>query len=438
MPQLDGLIDETEEPIDVWTTVDLPMQAAAQKAVRAHAPDGAQGALVAIDRGGAVRALVGGLDYRTSNYNRAVTAVRQPGSAWKLFVYLAALEAGFTPDDMVSDEPVQIGGWAPRNSGETYAGDITVRTAFAYSKNTVAAQIGNELGFGSIASMARRMGVTTPINVQPSMVLGTSETRLIEMTRAFAIVGNHGRDVKPYGIVKIATVDGRVLYHKKESAGEPLLDDNVVAGMLDLLSAAVETGTGSAAQIGRPVAGKTGTTNSNKDGLFFGLSSGMTTGVWFGRDDAKPIKELQGGRAPARAFAQFMGFAVANRPEESFDTDMIAPEWSEDAEGQGLDAITPNAPLVDANGVPIEPGPDGMPVGGDAGAMSREDILKRALGDGPSDMDRALGRGFKPAADRLRARAASPFRRCYPAEGRILTRPYPALGNNGYQRPIGR
>lgn len=397
MPQLDTLIDETEEPIDVWTTVDLGMQSAAQNAVRAHAPSGAQGAMVAIDRGGAVRALVGGLDYRTSNYNRAVTALRQPGSAWKLFVYLAALEAGFSPDDLVSDEPVSIGGWAPKNSGGTYAGEITVRTAFAYSKNTVAAQIGNELGFGSIASMARRMGITTPINTQPSMVLGSAETRLIEMTRAFAIIDNRGYDVKPFGITKVATVDGSVLYERKDGLGEPLLDGNVVAGMLDLLSTAVETGTGGAAQIGRPVAGKTGTTNSNKDGLFFGFSSGMTTGVWYGRDDAKPISELQGGRAPARAFAQFMGYAVASRPEEGFDTDMIAPDWTEEEEGEGVIPEPDMSQQFDEFGNLIEPTPD-VVVDEAEGALTREQIIERALGEERSAMDRALEGDADPIA----------------------------------------
>ena len=399
MPQLDTLIDETEEPIDVWTTVDIGMQASAQNALRAHAPAGAQGALVAIDRNGAVRALVGGLDYRTSNYNRAITAVRQPGSAWKLFVYLAALEAGFNPEDRVVDEPISIGGWAPKNSGGRFAGEMSVRQAFALSKNTVAAQIGNEIGFGTVASMARRLGISTPISTSPSMVLGSSETRLIEMTRAFAIVGNNGRDVAPYGILKVATVDGKVLYHKKESVGEPLLDDNVTSGMLDLLVSAVNSGTGGAAQIGRPVAGKTGTTNSNKDGLFFGLSSGLTTGVWYGRDDAKAVEELQGGRAPARAFAQFMRYAVANRPEEGFDTDMIPLEWGEEVDGIGEgETLDPDAPIFDEFGNMIDPTVDGVPLGDDAGGLTREQVIERALGKTPSDMDRALEGDLTPPA----------------------------------------
>ncbi|MEW6577426.1 MAG: transglycosylase domain-containing protein, partial [Pseudomonadota bacterium] len=155
LPQLDNLIDETEKPIDVWTTLDLGMQRAATDAIRNGVPRGAQGALVSIDRDGAVRAMVGGTDYATSNYNRAVTALRQPGSAWKVFVYLAALEAGYRPEDKVVDEAVTISGWSPRNSSGTYSGEITLRTAFAYSKNTVAAKLGEEIGTSSVASMAR-------------------------------------------------------------------------------------------------------------------------------------------------------------------------------------------------------------------------------------------------------------------------------------------
>ena len=177
----------------MWTTLDLNMQRAADAAVRANAPKNAQGALVAIDRDGSVRAMVGGTDYVASIYNRSTQAVRQPGSAFKLFVYLAALEAGHKPEDSIVDEPVTINGWSPRNSSGANRGPMTLRTAFAYSVNTIAAKLGQEIGFGTIADMARRFGITTPVDTHPAMVLGTSDVRLIDMTRAFASVSQQGR-----------------------------------------------------------------------------------------------------------------------------------------------------------------------------------------------------------------------------------------------------
>jgi penicillin-binding protein 1A len=327
LPQLDLLLPDNTQPIEVWTTLDPKMQAAATKAIETNTPKGAQGALVSMDRDGAVLAMVGGTDYVTSNYNRAVNAVRQPGSAFKLFVYLAALEAGYTPNDRVVDEPVTIDGWSPRNSSRDYAGEIDVRTAFAYSKNTVAAQLGNEVGFSAVAGIARRFGITTPISTVPSMVLGTNDVRVIDMTRAFAAVAARGRAVEPYGITKVQSIDGTVLYERKQKEGGLLVPNYVAAGITDLLQTAVSTGTGRAAQIGRPVAGKTGTTNSNKDGWFLGFSSGITTGVWMGRDDARAVPSLQGGTAPARAFAAYMQVAVAGRPIEAFDTEVTLPAW---------------------------------------------------------------------------------------------------------------
>lgn len=356
LPQLDLLIDETVAPIEVWTTLDLGMQRAATNAIQTGAPAGAQGALVAIDRDGAVRAMVGGTDYVTSNYNRATQAVRQPGSAWKLFVYMAALEAGYTPNDTVTDEPVTINGWTPRNSGDRYAGDMSVRNAFAYSKNTVAAAIGNDIGTSTIANMARRFGVTTPINTNPSMVLGTSDVRLLDMTRAFASVNAKGVAVTPFGITKVTTMKGKVLYQSKFDGSRVLVDPWVAAGITDLMQTAVQAGTGRAAQIGRPVAGKTGTTSSNKDGWFLGFSSGLTTGVWMGRDDAKPVRGLQGGRAPAAAFAAFMKVAVAKRKVEKFDTELVLPEWQLEPGEEELFGAPEDGIYVDENGMPIETG----------------------------------------------------------------------------------
>ena len=390
LPQLDNLIDETEKPIDVWTTLDLGMQRAATDAIRNGVPRGAQGALVSIDRDGAVRAMVGGTDYATSNYNRAVTALRQPGSAWKVFVYLAALEAGYRPEDKVVDEAVTIGGWSPRNSSGTYSGEITLRTAFAYSKNTVAAKLGEEIGTSSVASMARRFGITTPISTTPAMVLGSSDTRVLDMTRAFASIAARGKSVTPYAISKVTTIDGDVIYQHRPSRQIQLVEDYVAGAMTDLMQSAVATGTGRAASIGRPVAGKTGTTSSNKDGWFLGFSSGLTTGVWMGRDDARAVGNLQGGTAPAAAWANFMRVAVARRPVENFDTDVTFPERLEDEEmmlGEDGEEI-----LVDENGMPIE----GMP--GDAGGIPPEMMEPEPLDE--AWIDEALGRSGRDGENR--------------------------------------
>ena len=358
LPQLDMLLGETDQPIEVWTTLDVKLQSAATDAIQRNVPGGAQGALVSMDRDGAVLALVGGTDYVTSNYNRAVNAVRQPGSAWKLFVYLAALEAGYTPNAEVVDEAVTIEGWSPRNSGGGFAGKIDVRTAFAYSKNTVAAQLGQEVGFSTVAAMAKRLGITTPITTVPSMVLGTNEVRLIDITRAFATVSAKGRAVEPYGIVKVTTTDGKVLYQREKKDGAVVVPAHVAAGITDMLQSAVSVGTGKAAQIGRPVAGKTGTTTANKDGWFLGFSSGVTTGVWMGRDDDRPVAGLQGGTAPARAFASYMKIAVAGRPVEKFETDATMPAWQLEPDDEVLLSGSPDDyRYVDEQGNLVDPLP---------------------------------------------------------------------------------
>ena len=361
LPQLDTLIDESSAPIEVWTTLDPRMQTAAERAISANTPDRAQGALVAIDRDGAVRAMIGGRDYVDSIYNRATQAERQPGSAFKLFVYLAALESGMKPTDTIVDEPVTIDGWTPRNSTRTHAGPVSLREAFARSINTVSAKIGAQLGFGTIADMARRFGITTRISTFPSMVLGTSDVRLIDMTRAFASVANQGVSVTPYAIRRVVTADGQLLYQKDSEEGRVLVAPWVAAGMTDLLQAAVMTGTGRAAQIGRPVAGKTGTTSSNKDGWFIGFSSGLTTGVWMGRDDARPVAGLQGGTAPARAFHDFMQVAVARRPVENFHTEVPMPDWDLSAEDELYGNEVAFEPLVDEFGNPLPGQPLDIP-----------------------------------------------------------------------------
>jgi penicillin-binding protein 1A len=405
LPQLDTLIDQTSEPIDVWTTLDPGMQVAADRSIRANAPDGTQGALVAIDRDGAVRAMVGGKDYVSSIYNRATQAVRQPGSAFKLFVYLSALESGMKPTDTIIDEPVTIDGWSPRNSTRTNLGPVTLREAFSRSINTISAKIGAQVGFSTIADMARRFGITTPISTYPSMVLGSSDVRLIDMARAFASVANKGVAVTPYGIRRVVTADGRMLYQRESGEDRVLVAPWVAAEMTDLLQSAVLSGTGRAAQIGRPVAGKTGTTSSNKDGWFIGFSSGLTTGVWMGRDDARPVGGLQGGTAPARAFHDFMSVAVANRPVEQFETQVPMPDWQLTPEEEmfGDQAIDANSmqPMVDENGMPLGTPPPQQP------GYPQQQPMVRPDGTGEPNQQE-LDQAFPPQPQRQPPRQPTP------------------------------
>jgi len=244
--------------------------------------------------------------------------------------------------------------------------------------------------------MARRFGISTPINTHPSMVLGSAEVRVIDMTAAFAAVSRKGVSVQPYGITKVTTADGRLLYQRPPENGQTLVDNWVAAGITDLLQTAVNTGTGKAAQIGRPVAGKTGTTTSNKDGWFLGFSSGVTTGVWMGRDDAKPVGGLQGGRAPAKAFADYMRVAVAKRPVEAFDTEVKLPDWQLEDEGDAYLGEPGDNALTDENGMPIElpydsrpPQSDAPPAEPEAGPVLDQQWIEEQTGRQPGNKDTA-------------------------------------------------
>jgi penicillin-binding protein 1A len=414
LPQLDTLIDESVEPIEVWTTLDPNMQRLADQVVNANTPNGAQGSLVALDRDGSVRAMIGGRDYVQSIYNRATQSTRQPGSSFKLFVYLAAIEFGYTPETAVEDKPITINGWSPRNNSRSFAGAVSVRQAFAQSINTVSVRLAQEVGFRTVADIAQRFGITSKIATHPSIALGSNEVRLIDMTRAYASVANRGIAVVPYGIRRVTTAEGELLYQHEGDNSRTLVAPHVAAQMTDLLQAAVMTGTGAAAQIGRPVAGKTGTTSSNKDGWFLGFSSGLTTGVWMGRDDNRPIPGLQGGRAPARAFHDFMARAVANRPVEQFQTQVAQPEWAEPDEEVWFGAPdNGQGQFVDPEGNPSEgpapvPGPRQGPDpalppggGGDSGRLPEEpaeDELNREW------LDRAINREDEERAARRRER----------------------------------
>jgi penicillin-binding protein 1A len=319
--QIRGFADVDGRDVVVTTTLDPRMQALAEKAIDTTLDsDGQkfnveQGALVALSTDGAVRAMVGGRNYGDSQFNRATQALRQPGSSFKPIVYLAALERGLRPSDHFNDGPVKIGTWQPHNYENEYRGDVTVADAVAYSINTVAAQVIDRTGVDNVIAAARRLGITAELGRDDSLALGTSEVTLIEMTAAYAAFASGGYAAWPHGIVEIRDAHGGVLYRRSGSGAPRVIDANIAAEMNELLMGVVERGTGRAAQLpGRPVAGKTGTTQDSRDALFFGYTADLIAGVWLGNDDNSPMRKVTGGTLPARTWKAFMAPAVAGMP----------------------------------------------------------------------------------------------------------------------------
>ena len=343
--QLAGFADIGGRDVVVTTTLDSRMQALAEQAVqRTLAADGAkehvaQGALIAMSLDGAVRAMVGGKSYNASQFNRATQALRQPGSAFKPFVYLAALERGLKPGDVFNDAPVTIGDYTPRNYEGTYRGDVTVADAVAYSINTVAVQVLFRTGPENVIAAARRLGISSPLPRDASLALGTGEVSLIELTSAYAAFASGGTAAWPHGIVEIRDAHGGVLY-RREGSGAPRVVDPYVAGTMNqLLAGVIARGTGRAAALDRPDAGKTGTTQDYRDAWFVGYTADLVAGVWFGNDDNSAMKRVTGGALPARAWRAFMAPATQGMPVR----DLPAP---------GAYVASRNAPFVPGGETP--------------------------------------------------------------------------------------
>lgn len=323
VPDVVGALDQD---VIVETTIDSHLEDAAARAVTETLDKNgkkygvSQGALVAIDGTGAVRAMVGGRDYEKSQFNRAVEAKRQPGSAFKPFVYLTALEFGLTPETVRIDEPTRIGKWEPKNYEKTYRGPVTLQTALALSINTVAVQLANEVGPAGVVATAHRLGIKSDLQPNPSIALGTSEVNLLELTDSYVPFANGGYAVAPYVITSVKAVDGKVLYQRPHADAVQVIDPTYVGMMNSMLSDTLARGTGRKAAIaGWPAAGKTGTTNDSRDAWFVGYTANLTAGVWLGNDDFKPTKRMTGGSLPAEIWNRFMieahqGVAVANLP----------------------------------------------------------------------------------------------------------------------------
>ncbi|MGI9351556.1 MAG: transglycosylase domain-containing protein [Rhizobiaceae bacterium] len=321
MKQLPRLIGEFREDVVVDTTIDMDIQRKAgdliEETLKKNGKSRAvsQAALVSMTGGGAIRALVGGREYAESQFNRVTDAKRQPGSAFKPIVYLAALEAGRSPESIRQDAPVKIGKWTPVNYDRKYRGPVSLDTALSKSLNTIAAQLVMEVRPQTVVETAHRLGVQSELKANASIALGTSEVSLMELTAAYGPLANGGRLVEPYLIRRVKDLDGNVLY-ERESFDAPVVVRSREVGMMNaMLSNVIRKGTGKAASLkNRAAAGKTGTSQNSRDGLFIGYTADLVTGVWYGNDDGSPTKKVTGGSLPAKTWGRFMAFAHNDLP----------------------------------------------------------------------------------------------------------------------------
>ncbi|HEY4202023.1 MAG TPA: PBP1A family penicillin-binding protein [Devosiaceae bacterium] len=355
---MQSYLGDIKQDVIVHTTINWDLQKQAEFLVKeAVAKNGpkrgfSQGALVAMDTDGTVRAMVGGVDYAKSQYNRAITAHRQPGSAFKPFVYLAAMEKGYTPDTIADDAPFTYNGWSPENASHKFAGPVTLRTGLTYSLNTIAARLAIDVTPQVVVNTAMRLGISSPLEAVPSIALGTSGVSLLELTAAYAPFANNGQGVIANVITSIETSDGKVLYQATPAGPGQVIDPYVVGEMNDMLGSNVEVGTGKAAHIpGWQIAGKTGTSQKGRDAVFVGYSARMVTGVWLGNDDDTKTS-LSGGSIPAQIWSDFMtkahkGLQVANLPHGPAPNAALAD--------------APMRPMMDAAGNPVLT-PDGEQV----------------------------------------------------------------------------
>ena len=321
LERLPSLASAEGRELIVETTIDARLQRRAQAIVHdlmageGRTVDASQAGLALLDMQGGMRVLVGGRSYVDSQFNRALKAKRQPGSAFKTFVYLAALESGMRPDSIVQDLPILGAGWSPRNEGGNYRGNVTLRDALALSMNAAAARINMTVGPRRTAAVARRLGIHSELREEASLALGTSEVTLIEMTSAYGVLANGGREVAPHIINRVRTGSGRVIYERPQETAKVLVAPQQVGAMNDMLNAALVTGTGKRAALPRhPAAGKTGTSQDFRDAWFVGYTAHFVAGVWVGNDDGRSMNRVMGGNFPARLWREVMLLAHEGVP----------------------------------------------------------------------------------------------------------------------------
>ena len=326
LQQIPDYIGYHSKDIIVKTTLDSRLQQVAQANVarmlnNANTQDQGigQAALIALTPDGAVRAMIGGRDYGASQFNRVTQAERQAGSAFKLFVYLAGLQKGFKPQTWMNDQPVRIGGWTPRNFDRSFRGKISVRDAFGESVNSIAVQMGLEVGLDRVIGEARKLGITSDIADDATITLGSSAVTMLELAGAYAVVANGGYSVFPHTVTEITESRGKreVLYKRDDSFPGRLVNPITIGQMNNLLAYVISHGTGQTAILDRPAAGKTGTTSDYRDAWFIGYTAELVTGVWVGNDDNRPMRNVTGSSFPARLWRDFMLHAHRNLPVRS-------------------------------------------------------------------------------------------------------------------------
>jgi penicillin-binding protein 1A len=356
MDTLDDTIGAIEEDIAVSTTLNISLQSAAEKVLgqdldRKGAAFGvSQGALIALDPDGAIKALVGGRDYAESQFNRAVAAKRQPGSAFKPFVYLAALEGGLTPDSVREDAPINVKGWQPENYSRGYFGPVTLTKALSLSLNTVAVRLGLEAGPKTVVGVAHRLGIVSDLSANPSIALGTSEVTPLELATAFVPFANGGIGVQPQIISKVKTASGKLLYQRRRASNGRVIDPNYVAMMNSMMQETLVSGTARRAALpGWQAAGKTGTSQDWRDAWFIAYTGHLVAGVWLGNDDSSPTKKASGGNLPVEIWSRFMraahqGVAPQSLPGGLWRESPTPPATVPMAENNGF--VPPGAPFA--------------------------------------------------------------------------------------------
>jgi penicillin-binding protein 1A len=313
MDVVDDLIGHIDGDLVIVTTINSTTQAAAEKALndelakRGEKSRVSQGAVLAMTPNGAVRAMVGGRNYAESQFNRAVAAKRQPGSAFKPFVYLTALEHGLTPDSIRDDRPINVKGWQPENYGHQYYGPVTLTQALSHSLNTVSVRLTLEFTPMAVIRTAHRLGIASLLEPNASIALGTSEVSMLELVGAYACFANGGYAVIPHVIERISTPSGKVLYARNQPALGRIVDGQYVGMMNAMMQQTLESGTAHAASLpGWQAAGKTGTSQDFRDAWFIGYTADLVAGVWLGNDDGSPTKKVTGGGMPVAIWSQFM------------------------------------------------------------------------------------------------------------------------------------